>query len=154
MSDLTNPRPAPKPRTESLGAPVPVCTETHLNACGFTRRCCRPTGHDGDHMEADGTTWEPPTTVLPRLYARWGLTHRFAWTGQFWMATDLNPRSRWRSEIEPTPELLEASLRRHHGDPPGPAPENAPHTPEEERAWQRQGERFKRDWGLTEPDGC
>lgn len=151
MSDLTNPRPTPRPRQELPDAPVPVCTETHLNACGSTRRCCLLTGHGGDHMEAGGDTWEPPSVVLARLYERWGRTHRFAWTGRFWMATHHNPRSHWRSEIEPTPELLEASLRRHHGEPSGPDPENAPLTPEEERAWRQQGERFKREWGLTEP---
>lgn len=95
----------------------PPCNETHLNMHSFLRACCLDAGHDGDHMETTGQTWEPPGVVLQRLSDRWGRTHRIAWTGRYWMATDRNPRSHWRSEVEPTPEQLEMALRRHHGSP-------------------------------------
>lgn len=98
----------------------PPCTEARINSHGSTRTCCLDTGHDGDHMDAAGNTWEPPGQTLLRLTARWGRTHRIAWTGKLWLATHRDRRSHWRTEIEPTPELLEASLRKHHGHPPGP----------------------------------
>lgn len=31
-------------------------------------------------------------------------------------------------------------------------PENAPLTPEEEQAWEAQGQRMERTYGTTEPD--
>jgi hypothetical protein len=79
-------------------------------------------------MDWHGNTWEDPSVVLPRLQARWGLTHHIAWTGRLWLATDRRPGSHWATEIEPTPELLEQRLQEHHGPPPGPP---ATHTSEE-----------------------
>jgi len=106
----------------------PHCTETSLDTDGIPRSCSLSAGHDGAHMSWTAETWEDPTTVLPRLVSRWGRTHQFAWTGRLWRATDRSPDSHWRTEIEPTPEQLEASLRRHHGEPSGP-----PETPCGER---------------------
>lgn len=103
----------------------PLCAEIRLNSSGYPRSCCLDAGHDGDHMEISGDTWAPPGETLMKLNARWGRTHRIAWTGRLWLATDRNPSSHWRTEVEPTPEQLEMSLRRHHGPPPGPATESA-----------------------------
>lgn len=98
----------------------PHCTETSLDEHGIPRSCSLSAGHDGDHMSWTADTWQDPTEVLPRLTSRWGRTHRVSWTGRLWLATDRNPQSHWRTEVEPTPGQLEASLRRHHGDPSGP----------------------------------
>lgn len=99
----------------------PLCNETRLNQHSFLRACCLDSGHDGDHMEISGATWAPPGETLLRLNARWGRTHRIAWTGRYWLATHRNPYTHWRTEVEPTPEQLEASLRHHHGSPVEPA---------------------------------
>ncbi|MFD6953415.1 MULTISPECIES: hypothetical protein [unclassified Nocardiopsis] len=106
------------------GAPVtpPVCGETSLDRDTRHLVCVLDTGHDGDHQDARGTRWEPPRTTLVRLRRRWGRTHRVAWTGSYWVATARDRRVRWRSHIEPTPDQLEADLRRHTGHPPVPAP--------------------------------
>lgn len=98
----------------------PHCTETALDEHSRGRSCSLEAGHDGDHMDWHGQTWEDPRTVLTRLHARWGRTHRIVCTGRLWLATDRNPRSHWRTEVEPTAELLEVRLEEHHGAPSGP----------------------------------
>lgn len=117
----------------------PLCAEVHLNASDFTRACCLDSGHDGDHMETTGQTWEPPGQTLRRLIAKWGRTHRIAWTGRYWRATTHDPRSHWRTEIAPTPEQLEESLLHHHGPPPGPVTETTTHQAERTTRAQRTG---------------
>ena len=99
------------------------CLEAHLTSAGRTRRCVRARTHEGVHMDEYGDTWAPPAQVLAELTARWGRTHKIAWTGRFWLATHHHPRAPWRSQIEPTPEQLESRLRAHYGMPPGPPAE-------------------------------
>lgn len=98
----------------------PLCTETRRTEHGYTRGCVLEVGHDDDHMDDRGQTWQPPGATLQELAARWGRTHRFAWTGVYWIATHRQRRTHWRSEIEYTPAQLEERLRAHHGPPPGP----------------------------------
>ena len=102
----------------------PSCSEERLTEHSQLRRCVLDGGHDGDHEDARGDTWPPPGVVLQVLTARWGRTHKFAWTGRFWVATHRDPRAPWRSQIEPTPKQLEARLNTHYGTPPGPPADN------------------------------
>lgn len=99
----------------------PLCSETALDRDGCHRVCVQDVGHDGGHQDVKGYQWEPPGVALDRLRARWGSTHRIAWTGSLWLATAHDRRARWRSHVEPTPDQLEASLRRHAGQPQVPA---------------------------------
>ncbi|GAB3717623.1 hypothetical protein [Nocardiopsis oceani] len=94
--------------------------------------CIRQADHLGDHMDDHGRSHRRPGDVLRELAGRWGRTHRFAYTGTLWVATHRSARTHWRTEIEPTSELLEARLRAHHGPPPGPAP-HPPVVPEPRR---------------------
>ncbi|OLT27719.1 hypothetical protein BJF83_17745 [Nocardiopsis sp. CNR-923] len=76
--------------------------------------------HDGDHEDARGERWEPPATTLARLRERWEHAYRIVWTGSLWMATAYSPYVAWRTEVEPTPEQLEARLYRNaHPRAPG-----------------------------------
>lgn len=99
----------------------PHCTETSLDEHGIPGACVIEAGHEGDHMDCHGRTWEPPGEVLDQLRALWGRTHRVVWTGRMWMATAHDPQAHHRTEIEPTPGQLVGSLRKHHGPPSGPA---------------------------------
>ncbi|WP_435107365.1 hypothetical protein [Nocardiopsis synnemataformans] len=92
----------------------PHCTEKALDRNGHRRYCVLEAGHEGDHMDRYGRTWEPPGVTLARLQRRWGHTHRVAWTGETWLATAHDPSAPWRSETERTPEQLEESLQRHN----------------------------------------
>ena len=85
--------------------------------------CIRRADHCGPHTDEYGQARHLPGEVLQELLQRWGRTHRIAYTGTLWVAVHRNPHTHWRTEIEPTPELLQARLRQHHGPPPGPAPE-------------------------------
>lgn len=87
------------------------CDESSLDQQGRLRQCLLNSGHDGSHRSDAGENWEAPGVVLERLRVKWGRTHRIAWTGTLWMATAYDRRSHWRTEIEPTPEQLEARLR-------------------------------------------
>lgn len=87
------------------------CNESSLDQHGRPRQCLLATGHDGSHQSDAGDQWESPGVVLERLRAKWGCTHRIAWTGTLWMATARDRRCHWRTEIEPTPGQLEARLR-------------------------------------------
>ncbi|MEU0490521.1 hypothetical protein ABZ249_14935 [Nocardiopsis sp. NPDC006139] len=89
------------------------CGETSLNSGGFRRTCVLDSDHAGDHEDLDGRTWQPPGTVLARLRAAWGDTHRIAWTGSLWVAVHRDPAASWRTHVEPTPAQLEDRLRRH-----------------------------------------
>ncbi|MBR8745515.1 hypothetical protein DSY14_28175, partial [Nocardiopsis sp. MG754419] len=65
-----------------------VCPEAGVDALGRARWCILAGGHEGDHRDDHGRVWPPAGVVLQGLIARWGRTHRIAWTGRLWMATD------------------------------------------------------------------
>ncbi|MEE2050290.1 hypothetical protein [Nocardiopsis tropica] len=104
----------------------PHCTETSLDRNGIPRACVMEAGHEGDHMDHQARTWEPPGTVLARLRETWGRTHRVVWTGRMWMATAHRRDVDWRTETEPTVEQLEESLRRHGYQPAAETTRSAP----------------------------
>ncbi|MES0908533.1 hypothetical protein [Nocardiopsis tropica] len=93
----------------------PLCVEARLDACGRRRACVLDRGHDGDHQDLKGESWEPPGVTLARLKKVWGHTHRIVWTGTLWVATAHSRAVPWRTEVEPTPAQLEERLRRRHG---------------------------------------
>ena len=95
----------------------PHCAETSLDRNGIPRCCVIEVGHEGDHMDHQGRTWEPPGIVLVRLRETWGSTHRIIWTGRMWIATAHQTDVHWRTEIEPTPGQLETSLHEHSRPP-------------------------------------
>lgn len=95
----------------------PHCAETSLDRNGIPRCCVMEAGHEGDHMDRQGGTWEPPGIVLQRLRETWGRTHRIIWTGRMWMATAHRDDVHWRTEVEPTPGQLEESLHAHSRPP-------------------------------------
>ena len=105
----------------------PFCHQTRRTEHGYTRGCVLTVGHDGDHRDDRGDVWPPPGVTLQELAARWGHTHRFAWTGAYWVATHRQRHTHHRTEIEFTPDQLEARLRAHHGPPSGP---DTPHRKE------------------------
>ncbi|MEU3307796.1 hypothetical protein [Nocardiopsis sp. NPDC006832] len=88
--------------------------------------CIGRADHPGPHTDDHGRARHLPSEALQELVHRWGRTHRVAYTGTLWVAVHRDPHTHWRTEIEPTPELLEVRLREHHGPPPGPAPELEP----------------------------
>lgn len=94
----------------------PHCTSSSLDDDGVPRACALEIGHDGDHLGWDASTWEDPCTVLARLTRAWP-DHRFTCTDRTWIARHLTPGCPWPVESAPTPELLEESLREHHGEP-------------------------------------
>lgn len=98
------------------------CGETALNSGGSRRTCVLDSDHPGDHEASDGWTWQPPETVLARLRAVWGATHRIAWTGSLWVAVHRDPAASWRTHVEPTPAQLEDRLRRHTASRTEPRP--------------------------------
>ena len=100
----------------------PPCGESALDPGARRRVCVEEAGHGGAHVGGTGYPGGAPRAVLARLRQAWGHTHRIAWTGTYWVATAHDPRSRWRSHVEPTPAQLEADLRRHTGHPPIPHP--------------------------------
>ena len=87
------------------------CGNTSLDTSGGVRTCALAQGHTGPHVDTHGHDWEPPEVVLKRLQDRWGATHRIVWTGRMWVATAHRADVPWRTEIEPTPQQLEARLR-------------------------------------------
>ena len=89
----------------------PHCSETSSDRSGIPRACVMEAGHEGDHLDRRGRTWEPPGVVLVRLRETWGRTHRVVWTGRMWIATAHRPDADWRTTIEPTVEQLEERLR-------------------------------------------
>jgi hypothetical protein len=110
----------------------PHCTETSLDRNGVPRCCVIEAGHEGDHMDHQARTWEPPGTVLARLRETWGRTHRIIWTGRMWIATAHRDDVHWRTEVEPTPAQLEESLQKHSRPPDRPrarSASSAPSTP-------------------------
>ena len=99
-----------------------LCDANGLTEHGRAWFCIHPADHTGSHVDDHGHPRHLPGEVLHDLKARWGRTHTFAFTGTLWMATHRDPRTHWRTEIEPSPELLEQRLRAQHGPPPGPIP--------------------------------
>jgi len=55
---------------------------------------------------------EHARATLRRLQEQWKETHRITCTGRLWIATAHDPNAPWRTEIEDTPDQLEARLRR------------------------------------------
>ncbi|MFY7069564.1 hypothetical protein ACOQFV_27215 [Nocardiopsis changdeensis] len=102
-----------------------ICGAERLTPSSTLRRCVLDPHHAGHHQDEGGETWVPPEVVLKRLRAAYGQTHRIAWTGRMWIATNRDPDAPWRSEVEPTPEQLETRLR----DRQGVAPETTPPAP-------------------------
>lgn len=89
------------------------CGDEARDTSGWARVCFLANGHDGPHTDQHGYRWQDADVVLKRLQNRWGETHRVSCTGHMWMAVAHDPDAEWRTHIEPTPEQLEGSLRRH-----------------------------------------
>ncbi|WP_017603467.1 hypothetical protein [Nocardiopsis alkaliphila] len=98
------------------------CPAHGLTHKGERWYCIHPADHPGAHMDDHGHPRHLPGQVLQDLTQRWGRTHKFAFTGKLWIATHRDPRTHWRTQIEPCPDLLEQRLRAQHGPPPGPIP--------------------------------
>lgn len=94
----------------------PHCApERALDRAGHVRHCILSAGHDGDHMDAHGDTWEQVPAALARIQAAWGSTHRVVFLPSgMWLATAHSPDVPWRTETEPTAEQLEEKLLLHN----------------------------------------